>query len=250
MGFSYSFGSGKGAKKQAKIALGNAQREESLQSDIEFRRQLISNIRQERIARAQLSSYNYSDSFSSSSAAGATANLDSSLAGEVYYSYDTSARAQRIQDYYDKYQQKMEEYQKAQKNRAMSMAITGGVLGAVAGGGLAAAGMLAGTGVSAGTAIMTGAQIGQGIGQMAANTGMSNTMQGFQNILAGGTQLWKANDIYNTNQDFIQALTGGGLRGYELQSVNPNTNMLIPGTTINAGVYQAAIRFLGKDVRI
>jgi hypothetical protein len=184
------YSSGSKWKNAARGALASAQALEDAQNDVEFRRSLLSNIRQERLARAVLESGNYSDDFSSSSAAGATASIDSSLAGETQYSYETSKRMEQIQNYQQQAKNYMKKYQKQQKTRAMSFAITGMVAGAALGGiGAAALGAGAATAGGAATGLgiakgaYLGAQIGQGVGQIASGTGQ--TQKGIQNILGG-----------------------------------------------------------------
>lgn len=184
------FSSGSKYKHRAEGALASAQAIEAQQNDIEFRRSLLSNIRQERLARAVLESGNYSDDFSSSSAAGATAMIDSSLAGETIYSYETSKRMDQIKNYQDVAKENYKKYQKQQQKRATAYSITGMVAGAALGGiGAAALGAGAATAGGAATGLgiakgaYLGAQIGQGVGQIASGTGQ--TQQGVQNILGG-----------------------------------------------------------------
>lgn len=232
------FSSGSKWKNRAQEALHSAQALEEQQSDIEFRRQLLSNIRQERIARAQLSVGNYSDDFSSSSAAGATANIDSSLAGESLYAYDTSKRMQQIQNYQQSAVNYMKKYQKQQQKRAMSFSIAGTVLGAGLGAGLGGLGML-GAGVGSGlSGALSGAsmvsQIGQGIGQIASGTGAQQTSLGIQNIFSGGSGIYSLNSAESNYQKFLEMIRGNR---YQLSSVDPATNQIIPGSTVYAGNY-------------
>jgi len=226
------YSSGNKWKNRAQEALLSAQALEEQQSDLEFRRQLLSNIRQERIARAQLEVGNYSDDFTSSSAAGATANIDSSLAGETLYSYDASKRMQQIQNYQQSAVNYMKKYQKQQKTRAAAFAVTGLAAGALTGGVLGAANML-GAGVGALSGAIGGAQIGQGLGQIASGTGQ--WQQGIQNILSGGTDIYELNTAENNYQRVITALTGNytdsyqtpnGYGRYEAFSIHPRTQKL------------------------
>lgn len=233
------FSSGSKYKYRAQEALASAQALEEQQSDIEFRRQLLSNIRQERIARAQLESGNYSDDFSSSSAAGATANIDSSLAGETLYSYDTSKRMKKIQDYQQTAVYNMKKYAKQQQKRAAAFSIAGTVAGAVTGGALGGLGLL-GAGVGSGlSGALSGAsmvsQIGQGIGQIASGTGAQQTSLGIQNIFSGGSGIYSMNSIESNYQKWLQMIRNNR---YQLSSVDPTTNQIIPGSTVYAGNYQ------------
>ena len=61
------FSSGSKWKNAAREALKSAQAIESTQRDIEAQRSLLANIRQHRLASAQLDLMNYSDSYTSSS---------------------------------------------------------------------------------------------------------------------------------------------------------------------------------------
>lgn len=159
---------------------------QSQQHDIDFGRSLLSNIRQQRIASAQLNLYNYSDDFVSSSAAGAVANINSSLAGDMGYAYETSERAQEIQNHLSAAQEFYKKYAKQQKTRGIAYAVTGLAAGALTGG--LAFGRL--------SAVATGATIGQGIGQTASG----NWEQGIQNIGRGLLLMgkpWFSEDIEN-----------------------------------------------------
>lgn len=223
------FSSGKKWKKRAEGAINAASAIEDEQREIEFRRQLLSNIRQERIARAQLDSMHYSDDFMSSSAAGATANIDSSLAGETIFSYESSKRQQQMTDLNKQAERYYKKYQKQQKTRAAAYAITGAVAGA-AFGGILGAGAL---GVGAATGAVAGAQIGQGLGQMISGTGQWQT--GLNNIMSGGTQWWSSIKSYENQQAILNAITGSytdsyqtpaGYGRYEAFAIHPNTRKL------------------------
>lgn len=220
-------------KYRAQEALASAKAITEQQSDIEFRRQLLSNIRQERLARAQLETGNYSDDFSSSSAAGATANIDSSLAGESLYAYESSKRMQQIQNYNQQAEYYNRKYQKAQKKKAMTMSIAGMAVGALTGGALGAAGLIGG--MTAASGAIAGSQIGQGIGQIASNTGQEQ--QGFKNLLGGIGFGYKSTvnnrllEEYRTGSNtggMIQTPTGYG--NYETYGVNPATGRYMPNT--------------------
>lgn len=215
------FSSGKKWKRAAEQALQNARRVQDYQSEVEFRRQMLSNIRQERMARAQLMQGNYSTTARTSSQQGALANIDSSLAGETYFSYASSDRAKQILDYQEQAQQYYKKYQKQTKTRAAAFGSTGAIVGAIAGG------LIGGPG----GAIM-GAQIGQGFGQIASGTGQ--TQQGIKNILDGGTGVWLLNQPDNNYQKYLEMIR---MNRYELASVDPQTNQIIPGSQVYAGNY-------------
>lgn len=208
-------------KYRAQEALASAQALTEQQQDVEFRRQLLSNIRQERMARAQLETGNYSDDFSSSSAAGATANIDSSLAGESLYAYQSSKRMQQIQNYNQQAEEYNRKYQKALKKKAGVFSIGGGVIGSVVG--------FVGSGFNPGGAI-AGWQIGQGLGQVASGTGQEQL--GFKNILGGIGSGYK---MYQTNKLLGEYANGStqtpaGYGNYETYGVDPASNKYIPNT--------------------
>lgn len=140
------------------------------QRDIDFGRTLLSNIRQERIARAQLRASSYSDDTVSSSGLGAVANIDSSLAGEMGYSYDTSERMEKIQKYQQDAATQWKKYQKSIQKAGIAGQIMGTVAtvaGSIVGGPLgAAAGAAIGTGLTSamgGGHVATGAALRSGI---------------------------------------------------------------------------------------
>lgn len=181
--------SGKKYKRAAEGALRTAEDIQDYQEQEEFRRSLISNIRQERLARAMLEVGNYSTTARSSSAEGALANIDSSLSGETYFSYASSDRAQRVQDLNEYAQNMYQKYQKKQQKRAAIGSIVGTVAGTVAGGFI---------GGPVGAAV--GGNIGQGIGQIASGTGYTQTMRGIQNIITGGAQWYMAANMPELNK--------------------------------------------------
>ena len=218
-------------KHQAERYLNKATEIDNYQNEVEFRRQLLSNIRQARIARAQLEVGNYNPAADISTKQGTIANIESSLAGEADFSYSSSVRQQQITDYTNLAQKYYNKYQKAQKKRAGAFAIgglvAGAALGAVTGGlGFGLTGVdLIGAGVS-------GAQIGQGLGQIASSTGQ--TQLGIQNILSGAAQTYTLNSIESNYQKYLALIRRNR---YELASVNPQTNQIIPGSQVYAGNY-------------
>lgn len=215
------YSSGSQYKNAAIEALESARAIESQQRDVEFQRGLLSNIRQQRMAQAQLSLMNYSDSYTSSSAAGASANINSALAGDMKYAYESSNRAEDIQDYQQLAQEYMKKYAKQQKTRATAFAVTGAVLGGV----LAAVALPAGVALASTTgaaAVTAGATIGQGVGQMASNTGQFDT--GFSNVLSGIGQIGKMNSL-------SKMPTGGDTGGkFIAESISSYTGKPIEGS--------------------
>jgi hypothetical protein len=218
------YSSGSKWKNAARGALAQAEALEDQQRDVEFQRGLLSNIRQQRIAQAQLSLMNYSDSFTSSSAAGASANIDSALAGEMKYSYESSQRAEDIQDYQQAAQQYMKKYAKQQKTRAMSFAVTGAVVGGVVAGAVAAAGGVALMSTAGAAAVTAGATIGQGVGQMASNTGQFET--GFSNVLGGLGQIGRM----KSSLPDVGGTDGGTGTKYVTESISSYTGKPIEGS--------------------
>ena len=226
------FSSGKKHKRAAEAYLRQANAIQDYQSEVEFRRQLLSNIRQERIARAQMQVRDYSPTYRSSTNEGFIANIDSSLAGEVDYSYSTSIRQQQMTDLVDAAQQEYKKYQKQTQRRATAFSVGGLVAGALTGGALGYVGVL-GSGVGTMSGGIMGAQIGQGAGQIASNTGQWQT--GIQNILSGGTGIYGLNQSERNYKRVIAALTGNytdsyqtpaGYGRYEALSMHPKTQKL------------------------
>ena len=215
----------------ARGAMASARALEDQQKDIDFGRALLSNIREQRLATAQLAVGNFTEGVQSSSSYGAVANVNSALAGEMGYSYETSLRQEEIQDYTKKAQEYMKKYADQQKTRATAFAVTGLAAGALAGG-LAAGGLLgasaagavsSATGVASGTTagVLAGAsmfgQIGQGIGQMVSNTGTSQFTSGISNVL-GGLSMGVRGSVGGL---------GFNLPKYQASSINTLTNSII-----------------------
>lgn len=155
------FSVNKNAKSQALQYEALATDLQGQQRDVNFARTLLSNIRQERIARAQLRASAYSDDTVSSSAIGALANIDSALAGEMGYSYETSERMEKIQDYNLKAQEQWKKYQKS----IQKAGVAGQIMGTV--------GTIAGALVAGPAGAMVGAAIGG-----AAGVGLTSAMGG------------------------------------------------------------------------
>lgn len=237
------FSSGKKHKRAAEAYLRQANAVQDYQNEVEFRRQLLSNIRQERIARAQLLVGNYSTTARTSSQQGAIANIDSSLAGEVDYSYSSSKRQQQMTDLVNRAQEEYRKYQKQTQRRATAFSVGGLVAGALTGGALGAAELL-GAGVGGLSGGVMGAQIGQGFGQILSNTGQWQT--GIQNILSGGTGIYGLNSIESNYQKYLNLIR---MNRYELASVNPQTNQIIPGSQVYAGNYQILSGIRGYSAR-
>lgn len=197
------YSSGSKWRRRAKGAEAEAVALQKEQQYEEFGRNLLANIRQERLARAELATTSQSDFATSSSAIGAMSNIDSSLAGEMGYSYQSSLRMQRISDLQQQANEYYKKYQKQQRTRSLAFQTTGIVAGAAAGGLLAPVG--AGLGGAA-----AGAGIGQGVGQVATGdyaTGVSNMLQGAFRYagLRGNAPI----NIPVDNSRYLNASTGG-----------------------------------------
>lgn len=229
------FSSGSKWKSAAREALRSAQAIEDTQRDIEAQRSLLANIRQHRLASAQLDLMNYSDSYTSSSDAGASAMLDTGLADINRYSFETSQRMEEIQDYQEKYKTYMKKYAKQQKTRATAFSVaaiagtvlTGGALGVMgaagtaagsAGAASAAAGgsALAQFGAGAWSALGTYGSITQGAAQILSGTGQTET--GISNIISGIGQ--------NMRLSKFESLLNASKTSYEVASVDPATGTI------------------------
>lgn len=163
------FSSGIKYKDKGKYYESLAKHESLVQRDIDFGRELLANIRQERIARSELEFYNASDDFVSSSQMGAIGNVESSLASTVGYAYDTTERAERVQGYMSQAQQAYKKYAKQQKRRGQAIQITAMVAGALTGGALGVLGGVGGAAAGTVKAAIAGASIGSSVGSAGAS---------------------------------------------------------------------------------
>lgn len=197
------------------------------QQEVDFGRNLLANIREQRLAQAQLDIMNADTAATSSStAAGASANINSTFAGEMGYSYRTSARMQQIQDYQELANQYYKKYQKQQKKRATAIQVTGIVAGALTGGALAAVGAV---GAGVGTAAAVGATVGQGVGQM-ANRDVAGGLQTLGKAYSQYQQLGSpdVSNLPDTAADkYLNASTGGAVS--RVTYTNPAGTMTVRG---------------------
>lgn len=256
------FSSGSKWKNAAREALRGAQAIEDTQRDIEAQRSLLANIRQHRLASAQLDLMNYSDSYTSSSEAGASAMLDTGLADINRYSFETSQRMEEIQDYQEKYKRYMKKYAKQQKTRATAFtvaavagtALTGGVLGVMGAAGTAAGsagaasaaaggGALAQFGAGAWTALGTYGSITQGAAQILSGTGQTET--GINNIISGVSQAYQA---YNYKNNFERLLDRISPKTFELSSIDPKTGQPIQGSTVTTTFVPGSLSYLNQNI--
>ena len=128
-------------KYRAEGAIREAEELVKIQQERDFGQNLLANIRQYRIAKEQLEAYGDTDDITSSTSAGVTANVKSTLAGEVGYAYETSNRAEQIQQLQTFAQQQLSKY-KQQVKRASRNAdilsygtkIAGAAIGGIVGG--------------------------------------------------------------------------------------------------------------------
>ena len=133
-------------KYRAEGAIREAEELVEIQQEADFGKNLLSNIRQYRIAKQRLEAYGDTDDISSSTTAGVVSNVKSTLAGEVGYAYETSNRAEQIQKLQTFAQQQMNKYsqqvKRASRNAdivAYGAKIVGAAIGFVFGGGPAGA---------------------------------------------------------------------------------------------------------------
>lgn len=133
-------------KYRAEGAIREAEELVEIQQESDFGKNLLSNIRQYRIAKQRLEAYGDTDDITSSTTAGVVSNVKSTLAGEVGYAYETSNRAEQIQKLQTFAQQQMNKYsqqvKRASRNAdivAYGAKIVGAAIGFVVGGGPAGA---------------------------------------------------------------------------------------------------------------
>ncbi len=182
------FSSGSKWKNAAAAAEAEAKSLTERQRDIDFGRELLANIRQQRlqIAQARFQNALAGEFSTSSSAAGAEASINSSLAGEVGYAYDASKRYEQISKLQEQASYYYNKYQKQQKRRATAIQGTAIVAGAALGGVLGGVGML-GAGIGAVKGTMLGATVGSGTGK-----GILGDFQGMaQDYASAGTSYYQ-----------------------------------------------------------
>lgn len=165
------------AAKQLRVEAGQAQ--EDLE-DLNFGRELLSNIRQQRFAAAQLRMLEGGAADVSTTAhKGQMANINTALASDYGYSVDVSNRAEaieRLQEKATRYEKKAAKADKRAAVAGMAVAAAAGVL--TGGAALALAG---------GTIGAMGGAIAAGIGGAAA-TGAVSATGGGRAAVAGGIQ--------------------------------------------------------------
>jgi len=133
----------------------NAQTLQNEQANIDLRRNILANIRQERIAEAQVRFAAASQGFDevqTSSLAGALGNIQSSFAEPIEYMYRTTARTDRINQLYASAQEHLNKYAKGQKVAATA----GKIIGTAA--------TIVGTAIAPGVGTAIGAAVGTAVG--------------------------------------------------------------------------------------
>lgn len=150
-------------KKMSLQAAANAEDLIDEQDYIDYGRAVLANIRQQRIAQAQLTVANQNPSFVSTGAIGAASNINSSFASEAGYSYSSTARQQRIEDF----QKTAGKYLKKQAKKDAEKKMYTQLLLTAAGAGIGAVGAgAAAGGLTAAQGAVIGAQLGGGVGQI------------------------------------------------------------------------------------
>lgn len=172
-GMAFGIKSGKKYKRAAQQAAAYAEELQEEQQEIDFGRAMLSNIRQQRIAQAQLTTTNYSPSFTSTGAIGAASNINSALASDMGYAYSTSMRQQRIADYQADAQKYMGRYAKQDAKNKMYIQLISTAGAAAIGGGMAGGSP---GGLTAAQGAMVGAQLGGAVGS-AINGNISGAIQ-------------------------------------------------------------------------
>ena len=208
-----------GGKKYYRLAEGVKAKAYNLQKKQqyeEFNRNLLSDVRQARIAAATLQQNNYSDEFTGSGQNSAVANVYSNLAGSYGYAIDSSKRLQEIQNLNMMAAALQKKGQQRDRRSAQAAQITAVALGAV--GGFAGA-ALAGT---MGVATATGAAIGSTVGNATAVGGVY--------AMGGG----KAAKSTVTNTALKNSISAWGQAGV-LNSLNAGIGSAPAGAEMSGG---------------
>lgn len=182
--------------------------------DYEFGQSLLSNIRQQRMARSSIEMASASDDIVSSTATNAVSNINSSLAGEAGYAYTTSEMTETIQDYQNKAQDYWEEYADSVNKAATAGKIVGTIttaVGSLVGGPVgAAAGAAIGEGITvalggghvansaalkAGVEGTVSAFAQQGLANLFSTTTVPSEATGFQEAVASARESYEASQI-------------------------------------------------------
>lgn len=211
------------------------------QRDIDFGRELLQNIRQERIARSQILIGAQSDDVISTGTQGSLANIESSLAGEVGYAYETGKRLDRISALQEEAQRNFDRYAKVnKKNAAVGQVL--GTVGAVAGSFFGVPWIGAAIGSAIGTGLTAAAGGGRAGTSSAAIAGAQTTatiaLLGAAGEATPGAEQGVNKAALSTEQRLASVLdTGGTPTAY----VDPNSFSLYNLDTLkpNFGVWGA-----------
>lgn len=213
------------------------------QRDIDFGRELLQNIRQERIARSQILMGTQSDDVISTGAQGSLANIESSLAGEIGYAYETGKRLDKISALQEEAQRNFDRYAKVNKRNAAVGQVLG-TAGAVIGSIIPGIGTVAGAAI--GGAIGTGLTSAMGGGRAgtssaaiaAAQTTATIAMSGAAGKATPGAEQGVNKAALSTEQRLASVLDTGGM---PTAYVDPNSFSLYNLDTLknNFGVWGA-----------
>lgn len=248
------FSVNKGAKYAAQTAEAQASQEQNTLQLMDFGRDLLQNIRQERIAASQLAFANHIEGVNTSSAAGAASNVRSGLASEVGYAYRYSQHLEDYQNYNRIATEQWEKYAKSVKKAKTNATIAVAAAGALTGGlaGLAGGGALAvGLSSSIGSMFAAGGVSAIGDNSIAGNAAWSQALKttassmssaALQSFMAPaaptvdvtGTASSGAN-VAMTNASYIDPATAASTAN-RLQQVTGVTNTAITTSTLNTGV--------------
>ncbi len=207
------FSVNKAAKSRAQEAQAMSAMYQDAQSIENFGRELLSNIRQERMARSQLEFINQVEGVDMSSQAGAIANVDSGLASEEGYAYRYSQRLENIQYWNKVATENWEKYAKSVKRAKTNATIAVTAAGALAGG---AAGLFGATafGVAAATTI----------GSAAGATGVSL----IGNNSVAGNAAWST-AVKQSAKSFASAGFSNSLKSFMTPVGDPSTGAALSG---------------------
>lgn len=211
------------------------------QRDIDFGRELLQNIRQERIARSQILMGTQSDDVISTGAQGSLANIESSLAGEIGYAYETGKRLDKISALQEEAQRNFDRYAKVNKRNAavgQVLGTAGAVIGSFFGTPWigAAVGSAIGTGL---TSAMGGGRAGTSSAAIAgAQTTATIAMSGIAGKATPGAEQGVNKAALSTEQRLASVLDTGGM---PTAYVDPNSFSLYNLDTLknNFGVWGA-----------
>ena len=237
------------------------------QAVIDMKRNILANIRQERLAESQVRFAQNMEGVTTSGTAGALGNIQSSFAEPLEYTYGYMQRQDKITYHYDVAQEALNKYQKQAKKAAqvggtlglispVSSLIVGGVAGADSNyykgaietqlGALKGAATGAATGAAAGPyGAIVGAAIGGatgGIGSIFSQTGKNRSWAKASNSLN-----WSMSNYYGTQfkpvyaDDWNLDLSGVGFLASGLfggdEKQQPQTTTVEIGSTSGSATY-------------